>query len=331
MAKNIVTKGLVDLHKGTIRAMSEGEGKGSTFVLRLPLHRTVEFECRSDDDPEQGGVHGMWRASGNSGSPVASQTKLQGVSIHQIVVNIRNSIHRTMGFKEASVTPAKEFGHREAARFDDVLQGLAATSPDEETDRKEDAMDFESLLSGGQHKHKENDQREKDKEHKERDEEGNSNNSIPSEFDSAFGSLLSPLACNLLVVDDSKLNRKMTCKTIQQYRPSTHCDQAEDGLEALRLVKEKIEERAAFQSEGKDYHGDYDVIIMDYQMPVMDGPTAITEIRSLGYTGLIIGLTGNALNDDVQTMLFSGADKVLTKPLDITKLMRLIEPLGKRL
>ena len=62
--------------------------------------------------------------------------------------------------------------------------------------------------------------------------------------------------------------------------------------------------------------GKYDVILMDYQMPNMDGPTAISAIRALGYTGVILGLTGNAAAIDQEAMVTAGADGVLTKPLD---------------
>ena len=50
-------------------------------------------------------------------------------------------------------------------------------------------------------------------------------------------------------------------------------------------------------------------------MPVMNGPTASKHIRDLGYKGLIIGLTGHALSEDVKDYLDSGADKVIVKPL----------------
>jgi len=65
--------------------------------------------------------------------------------------------------------------------------------------------------------------------------------------------------------------------------------------------------------------GQYDVILMDYQMPNMDGPTAIRAIRSLGYKGVIFGVTGNVMALDQQEMIAAGADDVLPKPFDIDK------------
>eukprot|EP01036_Dinobryon_divergens_P024021 gene24021-biopygen20526 len=60
----------------------------------------------------------------------------------------------------------------------------------------------------------------------------------------------------------------------------------------------------------------YDFILIDYQMPNMDGPTAIAAIRALGYKGIILGLTGNILAADQDVMMSVGANDVLTKPLD---------------
>ena len=51
----------------------------------------------------------------------------------------------------------------------------------------------------------------------------------------------------------------------------------------------------------------------------MDGPTATRAIRALGYTGLVFGVTGNALPSDVELFVRSGATAVLPKPLDMVR------------
>ena len=74
--------------------------------------------------------------------------------------------------------------------------------------------------------------------------------------------------------------------------------------------------------------GAYDVILMDYQMPVMDGPTAIKAIRTLGFKGKIVGLTGNALQSEQNVMLDAGAELVLTKPVnagDLESVLNLVK------
>jgi signal transduction histidine kinase len=90
---------------------------------------------------------------------------------------------------------------------------------------------------------------------------------------------------HVLVVDDSRLNRKMLLKCL---RADGHiCFEAEDGLEAVAMVKERIGH--ATGGNGKPF----DAVLMDFVMPNMDGPTATKEIRTLGYTSPIFGVTGN--------------------------------------
>ena len=90
---------------------------------------------------------------------------------------------------------------------------------------------------------------------------------------------------DVLVVDDSRLNRKMLMKFLQ--KGGHRCTEAEDGLEAIEVVKERID----FSNGGRGKP--YDAILMDFIMPNMDGPTAVKEIRSMGYVAPIFGLTGN--------------------------------------
>ena len=57
-------------------------------------------------------------------------------------------------------------------------------------------------------------------------------------------------------------------------------------------------------------------------MPQLDGPGAAEQIRAMGYTGIIIAITGNALEEDVKIFLDKGADAVMTKPLDKNEFKR---------
>jgi hypothetical protein len=82
----------------------------------------------------------------------------------------------------------------------------------------------------------------------------------------------------ILIVDDSGLNRRMLKRLL--HVSGYDFDEAEDGLIAL----DKVTARMASVTEGH-----YDVILMDYVMPNMDGPTATKAIRDLGYTAPIFG------------------------------------------
>ena len=60
-------------------------------------------------------------------------------------------------------------------------------------------------------------------------------------------------------------------------------------------------------------------------MPNMDGPTAVKQIRALGYSAPIFGVTGNGLATDIEHFMVCGADQVLLKPLHISEFYNAIK------
>jgi CheY-like chemotaxis protein len=60
-------------------------------------------------------------------------------------------------------------------------------------------------------------------------------------------------------------------------------------------------------------------------MPIMDGPTATQAIRGLGYSYPIFGVTGNALDSDINYFVKCGAHAVLAKPFDFNRFKRLMK------
>lgn len=105
-----------------------------------------------------------------------------------------------------------------------------------------------------------------------------------------------------LVVDDSKFNRKILGKTIEVF--FSDVDFAENGLEALNMVTIALES-----------HNDYSIIFMDSMMPVMGGIESTGLIRELGFTGMIVGVTGDITAEDNKRFLDSGVNDVMLKPL----------------
>ena len=83
---------------------------------------------------------------------------------------------------------------------------------------------------------------------------------------------------------------------------------SEDGMKAIAKVKEKMESASPY----------YTAILMDFVMPIMDGPTATKAIRALGYTAPIFGVTGNTLDSDIVYFMRCGANVILSKPLEMS-------------
>lgn len=117
----------------------------------------------------------------------------------------------------------------------------------------------------------------------------------------------------ILVVEDSYSSRKMMIRLFE--REGHTCVPAENGQEAVRVVMENLQQ--AVGSETSDRHRPFDTILMDFEMPILNGPDATRQIRALGFTGNIIGVTGNVLSEDVEHFKESGANEVLAKPISL--------------
>lgn len=71
--------------------------------------------------------------------------------------------------------------------------------------------------------------------------------------------------------------------------------------------------------------GEYDMILMDIQMPIMNGYEATLKIRSFDQDIPIIAMTANAFSEDIQHSLSAGMDAHISKPVDMQVLKRVVQ------
>ena len=113
---------------------------------------------------------------------------------------------------------------------------------------------------------------------------------------------------DVLIVDDSEVNRKMLRYLLLSLNYDS--EEAENGEEALKLIEKKIQP--------------YKIIFMDGSMPIMDGITCVKKLRELNYDSLIVGLTGNILEDDLNGFMTAGVNYVFKKPISKERIIKLI-------
>ncbi|MBC8212627.1 MAG: response regulator [Gammaproteobacteria bacterium] len=86
----------------------------------------------------------------------------------------------------------------------------------------------------------------------------------------------------------------------------------------MRLTLRKHQVELAFngqQAVEKAPAGDFDLVLMDMHMPVMDGHQATRKLRESGYGGLIIAVTASVMSADSQKAIKSGCDNYISKPI----------------
>jgi PAS domain S-box-containing protein len=119
------------------------------------------------------------------------------------------------------------------------------------------------------------------------------------------------LSCRVLVVDDRRDMRHLAQHMLEEAGAEVMV--AIDGRDALDRV-------ARAELRGRPF----DAILLDMQMPVLDGFAAAAELRRIGYLSPIIALTANAMKEVKDRCLAAGCDAYLSKPLESTKLINTV-------
>lgn len=118
----------------------------------------------------------------------------------------------------------------------------------------------------------------------------------------------------ILLVEDNELNREIATEILQEY--GFIIDTAEDGTVAVKKV---------LQAEPKQY----DLILMDIQMPLMDGYEATRQIRKFAKPEVanipVIAMTANAFEEDREKAFRAGMNGYIAKPIDIPAMMETLK------
>ncbi len=125
------------------------------------------------------------------------------------------------------------------------------------------------------------------------------------------GAVRTRLDCRILLAEDGPDNQRLISFLLK--KAGAEVTVAENGRIAIDCV-------LAAQSEGRPF----DVVLMDINMPVLDGYQATGELRAGGYEGSIIALTAHAMTSDRQKCLDAGCDDYLTKPVEREELLRAV-------
>jgi CheY-like chemotaxis protein len=107
----------------------------------------------------------------------------------------------------------------------------------------------------------------------------------------------------ILIVDDNEINRAVAASMLEQHRAKTF--QVDNGKKAIELNKSFT----------------FDLILMDYQMPIMDGIQASKALRENGLTLPIIAMTAAGFDEDIESYFEAGMDGVIIKPFQSDQLV----------
>ena len=310
-----ITKNIVDMMGGTIEVQTE-QGKGTEFIIRLPLriqpenHRIekiAELEGLKalvvDDDFNtcdsvtkmlvKVGMRSEWTLSGKEAVLRARQSMEMGDAFHAYIIDWRlpdmNGIEVTRQIR--SLGDDTPIIILTAYDWSDIEVEARAAGVTAFCSKPMFMSDIrETLMAAIGQKQAEAD-----------------DNILPA-ADSDFRGR------HILLVEDNELNREIAVALLSEY--GFQVDTAEDGAEAVEKVK-------------NSRPGDYDLVLMDVQMPVMNGYEATEQIRSLDDPALagitILAMTANAFDEDRKKALACGMDGFLSKPIVIEELISTLQ------
>ena len=307
-----ITKNIVDMMGGTIEVQTE-QGKGTEFIIRVPLraqaeHRPVEkiTELEGlkalvvDDDFNtcdsmtkmlvKVGMRSEWTLSGKEAVLRARQSIEMSDAYHAYIIDWRlpdmNGIEVTRQIR--SLNDDTPIIILTAYDWSDIEVEAKAAGVTAFCSKPMFLSDLrETLMSALGQKRTDATQE-----------------LLPEKEESFKGR-------TILLVEDNELNREIALEILREY--GFQVDTAENGAVAVEKVRTSAP-------------GRYDLVLMDVQMPVMDGYTATRQIRALEDPALagipILAMTANAFDEDRRNALASGMNGFLSKPIIVGDLVQ---------
>ena len=307
-----ITKNIVDMMGGTIEVQTE-QGKGTEFIIRVPLraqaeHRPVEkiTELEGlkalvvDDDFNtcdsvtkmlvKVGMRSEWTLSGKEAVLRARQSIEMSDAYHAYIIDWRlpdmNGIEVTRQIR--SLNDDTPIIILTAYDWSDIEVEAKAAGVTAFCSKPMFLSDLrETLMSALGQKRTDATQE-----------------FLPEKEENFKGR-------TVLLVEDNELNREIALEILREY--GFQVDTAENGAVAVEKVRTSAP-------------GRYDLVLMDVQMPVMDGYTATRQIRALEDPALagipILAMTANAFDEDRRNALASGMNGFLSKPIIVGDLVQ---------